>query len=180
VTVEPFVVVRADDGALYYAGIATARREGALIAGARVLLLGRTPHEITALGVGASAEAALAHLQGARSAPAALPSAAATPPAPAAPPAVAGATPSAPARAVVYAGPAVEDRRWTELTGVVESLAGRTLVLRSDDGRVSVDVSSLSENLDRMVTPGTTVKVYGVPVERRFKAMGFFDPGARR
>jgi hypothetical protein len=112
-------------------------------------------------------------------APVATPPAAITP-VPAAPPAVAGATPSAPTRAVVYAGPAVEDRRWSEVTGVVESLAGRTLVLRSDDGRVSVDVSSLSENIDRMVTPGATVKVYGVPVELRFKAMGFFDPGARR
>jgi hypothetical protein len=70
---------------------------------------------------------------------------------------------------------ATEDRRWTEITGVVESLVGRTLLLRSTEGRVAVDVSSLSPNLERYLTPGATVRVYGVPVELRFKAMGFFD-----
>jgi len=52
-------------------------------------------------------------------------------------------------------------------------------VLRSEEGRIAVDVSSLSQNLERMVTPGSTVRVYGVPIEVRFKAMGFFDPGTR-
>jgi hypothetical protein len=46
-------------------------------------------------------------------------------------------------------------------------------------GRVTVDVSSLSGNLERLVTPGSKVKFYGVPVELRFKAMGFIDPDAR-
>jgi hypothetical protein len=55
---------------------------------------------------------------------------------------------------------------------------GRTLVLKVDGGRVSVDVSSLRANLERTVTPGSTVKVYGVPVDVRFKAMGFMDPDA--
>jgi hypothetical protein len=73
----------------------------------------------------------------------------------------------------------VDDRRWTELTGEVETLVGRTLVLKVDGGRVIVDVSSLSANLERMVAPGSRVKVYGVPVELRFKAMGFIDPDAR-
>jgi hypothetical protein len=70
---------------------------------------------------------------------------------------------------------ATEDRRWTEITGIVESLVGRTLLLRSTEGRVAVDVSSLSPNLERYLTPGATVRVYGVPIEMRFKAMGFFD-----
>jgi hypothetical protein len=83
---------------------------------------------------------------------------------------------AAPATLPVSAG---DDRRWTEISGVVESLVGRTLILRSDEGRVAVDVSSLSPSLERMVTPGTMVRVYGVPVEMRFKAMGFFDPGGR-
>jgi len=74
---------------------------------------------------------------------------------------------------------ASDERRWTEISGVVESLVGRTLVLRSEEGRIAVDVSSLSQNLERMVTPGSTVRVYGVPIEVRFKAMGFFDPGTR-
>jgi len=265
VTTEPFLVVRGDDGALYYVGIAAVRRDVPLAAGARVSVLGlegRTVNEITALGVGTgdTTEAALAHLQGARPAPAATPAPAVVapapsvvptapgaaapaavtppspvaapvpvgaPPSPAAPPTPAAApsspaapapvvtptttsapavtpptasvTPAAPAPSVAAVAttppaprrpdvsvtpaalptPAGEPRRWTEISGVVESLVGRTLVLRSDEGRVAVDVSSLSQSLDRMVTPGSTVRVYGVPVEVRFKAMGVFDPGSR-
>jgi len=279
VTNEPFLVVRGDDGVLYYVGIAAARRDGPLAGGARVSVLGlegRTANEITALGVGAgeTTEAALAHLQGTRPAPAAsapvvvtppaavpttapsgtpTPSAASAPAVPAAAPAapsapvsppappattvtppvprgapapavapppppvtapgmtvmpggaapstaaLAPAPPAAAARSAAVAAPmaarrpvveaiaapatlpvsAGDDRRWSEISGVVESLVGRTLILRSAEGRVAVDVSSLSPSLERMVTPGTMVRVYGVPVEMRFKAMGFFDPGGR-
>jgi len=256
VTNEAFLIVRGDDGVLYYVGIAAARREGAVTAGSRVSVLGlegRSPHEITAVGVGSgpNAEAALAQLQSARSAastapaPAGPPSAAPAMPAPVSPavatpapagpvhaPATEGATPAAPnatappapaprqpvapsaksvttdarnsgggvAPAVVPASTATasevaaakmknvttpamllpnDDQRWVELVGEVESLVGRTLVLRVDGGRVSVDVSNLRANLDRIVERGSTVKVYGVPVEMRFKAMGFIDPDAR-
>jgi hypothetical protein len=280
VTNEPFLVVRGDDGVLYYVGIAAARRDGPLAGGARVSVLGlegRAANEVTALGVGAgeTTEAALAQLQGARPAPAASAPVVATPPAavpvtaptgtptpsaapapaaapvatspagtgpasapappattvtpsapreapapavaPPAPPvtapgmtvmpgaaapstaALAPAPPAAAARSAAVAAPlaakrpvveaiaapatlpvsAGDDRRWTEISGIVESLVGRTLVLRSEEGRVAVDVSSLSPSLERMVTPGTMVRVYGVPVEMRFKAMGFFDPGGR-
>jgi len=72
-----------------------------------------------------------------------------------------------------------DDRRWTEVTGVVESPIGRTLVLRTPEGQVAVDVSNLSSSIDRIVTLGSTIRVYGVPVEMRFKAMGFLDLGAR-
>jgi hypothetical protein len=322
-TNESFVIVRGDDGVLYYVGVASARREGTPAAGARVAVLGiegRSAHEIAAvgLGIGTTADAALAQLQGARPAPVAAPPAATPPPvaagpapiapptaasgpasgnaavtspaptspappapaavapAPSAPAAVAPApappapaavapapAPSAPAavapapappapaavapapaitapaapapapvatpaapvvpatpvpvspaetsasassaapRGAVSASPAtapaptpaavtpasavatapmtpVDDRRWTELVGEVEKFVGRTLVLRVDGGgRVSVDVSSLSGNLERMVAPGSRVKVYGVPVELRFKALGFIDPDAR-
>src|SRR3989442_2404847 len=230
VTTEPFLVVRGDDGTLYYVGIVAARRDGPLAVGARVSVLGlegRTPNEITALGVGAgdTTEAALAHLQGARPAPAAttpapavvtppptavppapaataapvvtppsaapapaaapsgpaapapvvtptttstravtpptavatpptaattLPTAAATPPTAAVTPPTAAVSPPAAAPGVAAVGttsprkpdvsvtpaalpaPAVEGRRWTEISGVVESLVGRTLVLRSE------------------------------------------------
>ena len=277
VTNEPFVIVRGDDGVLYYVGMATVRSPGPVTAGARVSVLGtegRSAHEITAfaIGTGPTADAALAQLQGSRSAaPAPAPTAAAVAasPAPAAPlvtpppsapaaaaaapsavsPAAAGAPPApaaappatvtappaptppasvAPAPAAAPAAPVaappaaapvppaavakapaaavaspavvpastasavtapppvatapmvpVDERRWTELTGEVESLSGRTLVLKVDGGRVTVDVSSLSANLDRMVAPGSKVKVYGVPIELRFKAMGFIDPDAR-
>src|SRR5690242_21462389 len=85
---EPFLVVRGDDGVLYYITIAAARRDSALAVGARVVVLGlegRTSHEITALGIGTgeSTEAALATLQGAR--PASAPAAAAIVAPPAAP-----------------------------------------------------------------------------------------------
>jgi hypothetical protein len=302
-TSEPFVVVRGDDGVLYYITIAAARRDSALTAGTRVVVLGlegRTSHEITALGIGTgdSTEAALASLQGSRpaaptaaavvapTAPSAAAPAAPTAPKPAAPAAVAtptppaaavntvttapvisapatpanggaaaiaapgpravpptssapmaapptsngstapfatppasSVTPSAPgvtpptngggpniisaptaspvrsaavaptpsrrAETIVAPGPvamptsATDDRRWMEISGVVESLIGRTLVIRSEEGRVAVDVSSLSVNLDRVVAPGSMVRVYGLPVELRFKAMGFVDPGPR-
>jgi hypothetical protein len=231
VTNESFVIVRGDDGMLYYVGIMAVRRDGAL-RGARVSILGiegRNPQEITAVGFGsgATAEVAMAQMQGgppaataptvsapvpvAIAAPSTAPPAPVmTPPAPAvaapaaAPvarvaaspvttpsvaPIAAPAGPAPPAVAVPVVAPATtaptspmipaDDRRWTEITGEVETLVGRTLVLKVDGGRVSVDVSSLSANLDRMVAPGSKVKIYGVPVELRFKALGFIDPDVR-
>jgi hypothetical protein len=212
---EAFVIVRGDDGVIYYVGVSAARREGAITAGTRVSVLGiegRGAHEITAfaLGSGLTADAALAQLQSPRPAvpPPAAPPASAPPttvqPAPAsavtplAPPPAgvpAGATAAGPSAAAPPSSPAPAtwsgaaaaappsvvpvDARWTELTGEVEAFSGRTLVLKVDGGRVSVDTSSLSGNLERMVAPGSKVKVYGVPTELRFKAMGFIDPDAR-
>ena len=68
--------------------------------------------------------------------------------------------------------------RWIELVGEVETILGNTIVLRVDGGRVSVDVSSL-RGVERSVVPGATVKVYGIPVELRFKAMGFIESNVR-
>ena len=76
-------------------------------------------------------------------------------------------------------GLARDDRRWTEVAGVVEAVNGRTLVLRTPEGRVAVDMSNLTSNLDRIVTLGSTIRVYGLPIEVRFKAMGFVDSGER-
>src|SRR5262245_49722653 len=231
VTNEQFLIVRGDDGVLYYVGIAAARREGGVTAGSRISVIGlegRNPHEVTAIGVGSgsTAEAALAQLQGVRppalsapvtSAPpaavvapanAGVPPAApkATPPttpsvrqpdAPspkspmidtrasasgAAPTVVPASTPAPAPSPTVSTAPMLvptDEHRWVEIMGEVESLNGRTLVLKVDGGRVSVDLSSLRANLERIVTPGSMVKVYGVPVELRFKAMGFIDPDAR-
>src|SRR5262245_13790618 len=105
VTNEPFLIVRGDDGGVYYVTITTARRGATLTAGARVAVLGlegRTAHEINALGVGAgdSVESALASLQGASSGPAAstpaviAPSVAAPTARSAAPPAAAESAPA--------------------------------------------------------------------------------------
>ena len=39
---------------------------------------------------------------------------------------------------------------------------------------MSLDMSGLvGGNAERLFTPGSTVKVYGVPVELKFRAMGF-------
>ncbi len=66
------------------------------------------------------------------------------------------------------------DQRWVELVGEVERVVGRTLVLKVNGGRVSVDMSGLvGGNAERLFAPGSTVKVYGVPVELKFRAMGF-------
>ena len=51
----------------------------------------------------------------------------------------------------------VDDRRWTEVSGEIEAFLGRTVLLKVDGGRVTVDVSSLSGNLERLVTPGSKV-----------------------
>jgi hypothetical protein len=238
-TNEPFVIVRGDDGVLYYVTVAATRRAGAVTAGTRVSVLGiegRGAHEITAVGFGSgtSAESALADLQStparvAPSAPAPVAPAASTPPAPAnapsAPATVSPATPATPTPsptpatetaaapkspavapksptskpavaepAVVPASTATpkaatppasaptvplvvpkDDQRWVELVGEVERIVGRTLVLKVEGGRVSVDVSGLNANLERAMAPGTTVKVYGVPVELKFKAMGIMQ-----
>src|SRR5919108_5525654 len=70
VTNEPFVLVRGDDGHVYYVGIGGARRDVSLTVGTRVAVLGlegRTAHELTAFGIAAgdSVASALANLYGA-------------------------------------------------------------------------------------------------------------------
>ena len=230
-TSTPFVIIRGDNGVLYYVSVAAARRAGAVKAGARVSVLGiegPTTHEIRAVGMGSgpTAEAALADLQAAPAPVAATPTtaapspaaitpptastipaatrpAAAAAPTPAAAPAsemAAAPKPSKPATAATEpavvpasttsptksAAPAATieptaplvvpspDQRWVELVGEVERVVGRTLVLKVNGGRVSVDMSGLAGgNAERLLAPGSTVKVYGVPVELKFRAMGF-------
>src|SRR5207237_10672855 len=105
---EPFIVVRGDDGVLYYVAVGAARHDASLTAGGRVAVLGlegRSAHEINALGIGAgeSVEAALGNLQGARPSPTvAAPPPASTPPAPAA---AAPAAPSPTGAAAAIAAP---------------------------------------------------------------------------
>src|SRR5262249_23068849 len=61
---EPFIVVRGDDGRVYYADVMAAQRyvQGALSAGGHVALLGlesTKPHEIIAVALGSGDAAAL-------------------------------------------------------------------------------------------------------------------------
>jgi hypothetical protein len=259
-TSTPFVIIRGDNGVLYYVNVAVARRAGAVKAGARVSVLGiegPNAHEIRAvdMGSGPTADAALADLQAAPAPPAiapaparatlvaaaappaapgpagaapapvaATPTTAAPPPAAITPPTAstisAATTPAASAAPTPAAAPASEiaaapsqpttaateravvpasttsptksgalaatieppaplvvpipDQRWVELVGEVERVVGRTLVLKVNGGRVSLDMSGLvGGNAERLFTPGSTVKVYGVPVELKFRAMGF-------
>ena len=77
-TSTPFVIIRGDNGVLYYVSVAAARRAGAVKAGARVSVLGiegPNAHEIRAVGMGSgpTAEAALADLQAAPAPPAVAP-----------------------------------------------------------------------------------------------------------
>src|SRR2546426_861152 len=84
-TVEPFVVIRADDGRWYYAEVKAAKRfeSGPLSAGGRVTVLGTEaarPHEIAAIAFGSGDAAALAlalmpHVNAPASAPAPAPAA---------------------------------------------------------------------------------------------------------
>ena len=84
---------------------------------------------------------------------------------------------AAPAATIEPTAPLVvpsPDQRWVELVGEVERVVGHTLVLKVNGGRVNVDLSGLvGGNAERLFAPGSTVKVYGVPVELKFRAMGF-------
>ena len=207
-TNEPFVIVRGNDGAVYYVALTATRREGTVTAGTHISVLGlegRHRHEITAVGIGTgpTAEIALAQLQEVPPVPSRQPvtqsaktaEPAVSAPAPVAPPAAQSPKPPsgalAPAPdpiALVTPVPIIAttpktisngNARWVEIVGDVETIAGGTLVLKVDGGRVSVDVSGLRANLERSLAPGTKLKIYGVPVEDRFKAMGFIEPDAR-
>jgi hypothetical protein len=84
---------------------------------------------------------------------------------------------AAPAATIEPTAPLVvpsPDQRWVELVGEVERVVGSTLVLKVNGGRVSVDMSGLvGGKAERLLAPGSTLKVYGVPVELKFRAMGF-------
>ena len=166
---QPFVVVRSDDGALYYANVSAAERRGSASAGARLAILGvegTHPNEVVAMLVTTSGA-----VDGSQSVVPA-PSAAG----------VAATVPAQPSGAAVVesassASPTTDaSRRWTEIRGVVQALTARTFVLKADDGqRVVVDVSALSPGLVESTAIGSVVTVYGVPVEQRFKATGFIE-----
>jgi hypothetical protein len=66
--------------------------------------------------------------------------------------------------------------QWIRLDGVVESMAGSTLVLKTADGAVAyVDISQLSPNVAQVLRQDTAVSVYGYPLEHRFEAAGYIQ-----
>ena len=156
VTAEPFVVLRGEDGRLYYVDVAGAQRRvsGPLTAGARVALLGvegARPWELAAVAFGAGDATSLG-----LSAPTATPLP----------------STSIPSTATA-AGPA-PDPMW-RVDGTVQSVTGTVVVLRTDDGRTqSVDLQELSTTTVRSLRPGERVSLFGVPrTDRRLVATGF-------
>jgi hypothetical protein len=158
---EPFVVVRGDDGRLYYADISGAQRRTpeAMHAGSRVAVLGvegTRPHEVSAMVVGAGDATSLGLTS---------------------PPAVPAPSASVPSTAVV-AGPPAEPM-W-RVDGTVQTITGTTVTLRTSDGRAtSVDVSQLSEQTVRALQAGERVSLFGVPRhDRRLVANGYIQSEA--
>jgi hypothetical protein len=186
---ETFIVVRGDDGWVYYADVMAAQRhvQGALSAGSRMTLLGLEgvkPHEIIAVAVG-SGDAAALSLALAQASPT-------TPQAPSPPPSTppAAVVPPAPPTAGSAAVPPVrpeekppfargEEGRWVSLTirGSVYGVAGPNLFLKRDDGRiVMIDISKLDPSTTSRLRQGSAVTVVAVPVGNKFQATGVIEP----
>ncbi len=143
VTTEPFVVIRSNEGRVYYADLATAQRRtpGTLTAGSRISLLGiegSRPYELTAMVIGTGDAASLG---------------------------------PAPSFTAVPAEPI-----W-RVHGTVQSVAGKSVTLRTADGGTStVDVSQLSDSTVSALRPGEHVSLFGEPrPDRRLMANGYFQ-----
>ena len=154
VTTQPFVVIRGDDGRMYYADINSAQRRtpGPLAAGSRVAVLGiegSRPYEIAGIAIGAGDAAALGLVPGASSEPSAS----------------------------VSSGSAAPAEDMWRVDGTVETVNGSTVGLRGLDGRTrSVDLSQLSESTWRTLRPGERISVFGAPRDdRRLIANGFIQ-----
>jgi hypothetical protein len=179
---EPFVVVRGDDGRLYYADVSRAQRIGAITGQISVVgVEGTQPHEIAAVAVGAG-DSALSLLTPSLPSPseAAAPSSLprqtlVPPPPPAAVPSTAYAAPPASAAPSVP-GPAAGEDLWM-LQGTLVTVTEREFVVATAAGEnVRVDVSKLSPWTRQAVRSGDRVKLFGVPQrDRRLVANGFIQ-----
>ena len=157
---EPFVVMRAEDGRLYYTDISAAQRRTAdpIRSGARMAVLGvegSRPYEIAAIAIGAGDAASLGL----------TPSGTTTASAPSA---------SIPSTAVTPGPPS--ESMW-RLDGTVQSVAGTNVTLRKSDARtVTVDLSQLNAETLRALRPGDRVALFGVPrKDRRLVANGYIQ-----
>ena len=163
VTSEPFVVMRGDDGKLYYADISVAQRRtpDPLRAGSRMAVLGvegSRPYEIAAIALGVDATSLGVAPSNSPSTPSAsIPSIPSTAPTPGSPP----------------------EPMW-RMDGTVQSVAGTTVTLRTTAGRTAtVDVSLLDEKTRQALRSGDRVSLFGVPrKDRRLVANGFIQSDA--
>lgn len=148
---EPFLVLRSEEGRLYYVDVSSAQRAGgrALSAGGRMSLVGiegSKPHEVSAVAIGPE-DSVVASLP-----PDATRPSAASP---------AGPMPGAPAP--TEATPAEPDRPWERIEGTVESVSDRTLTLQTSAGRrTTVNVSKLGANVLETLKPGERIIVFAV------------------
>jgi hypothetical protein len=179
---EPFVVVRGDDGRVYYADVSSAQRMSAGSIAGRVSLVGvegNQPHEIAAVVVGGG-DSALTFVTPtvptpaeAASAPSSLPRQAATPP----PSAAVPYTPAPAARPTpLVPGAATSEDLW-QIQGKVTAVTPQEFVVETRAGEtVRVDVSRLSSWTRDAVRAGDQVKLFGVPQkDRRLVANGFIQ-----
>jgi hypothetical protein len=162
---EPFMVVRGEDGRLYYADISAAQRRTPepMTSGSRVAVLGvegARSHEISALAVGAGDAASLG-----------LSPTGIVPPSP--PSSVPSA--SIPSTASAQVGPPAEPM-W-RIDGTVQSVAKGSVTLRRSDARtITIDVSQLSDQTLAALRPGDQVSLFGVPrKDHRLVANGYIQ-----
>jgi hypothetical protein len=154
---EPFIVMRGEDGRLYYTDISVAQRRTPepMSAGSRIAVLGvegGRPYELAAIAIGTGDATSLGLTPASPSSPSAS-------------------IPSSP----VTSGPPSEPM-W-RLDGTVQSVAGTTVTLRTGDGRAStVDVSPLSDKTRRALRPGDRVSFFGTPrKDHRLVANGYIQ-----
>jgi hypothetical protein len=174
---EPFIVVRGDDGRLYYADVARARRvTPGTITGAISLvgIEGNQPHEIGAVVVGAG-DSALSFATP-PPAPAASAAAPSSLPQQAVAPRPAPAPPLTPPPAAEPVAPKPAEEMW-QVSGRVTAVNSREFVVETSAGeQVHVDVSRLSASTRASVRPGDQIKLFGVPQkDRRLVANGFIQ-----
>lgn len=167
---QPFAVVRVDDGRFFYADLSAVQRQGAIAAGARVLLLGvegARPHEVTGVAIGPGDSVV-----------------AAPPPEPSASPATAAAPRAAvPPRAAAEDGRSPEGRsespeRRSEsperIEGTMASIRNNVLTIRAGARAVRVDVSKLSASALQGIKTGDRVIVFAVGApDQTLTAVGF-------
>ena len=180
---EPFVVVRGDDGRLYYADVSSAQRMNAGAISGRISLVGvegNQPHEVHAVVIGAGDSAQTfvtptvpTPAEAPAGAPSSLPRQAVAPPPPTAVPST---QPPASQPTPVIPRPAVGEDLW-QVQGKVVSVTPREFVVQTKPGdTVRVDVTKLSPWTRDAVRPGDQVKLFGVPQkDRRLVANGFIQ-----
>ena len=186
---EPFIVVRGEDGRVYYADVGSAKRMStAAIVGpiSLVGIEGNQPHEIAAVVVGPG-DSALSFLTPSVPPPAeiaplpsSLPRQTTTPMPPTAvpsttPPPAAAPAPPAP-QVAVAPEPSGGDDLW-QVQGKVTAVSPREFVVETSPGEtVRVDVTKLSPWTRQTVRAGDQVKLFGIAqTDQRLVANGFIQ-----